>query len=113
MDRRFEDEELTKVIIEAIIKVHQTLGPGFNENVYRNALAVEFAARQMNFQMEHEISIFYAGKIVGKHRLDLIVEGKVILELKTVEELSRAHYAQVRSYLKSTKLPLAFLINFS
>ncbi len=62
---------------------------------------------------EKEVVIKYEGEEVGKHRLDILVEGKVILELKTVEMLSKAHYAQVRSYLKATGLKTAMLVNFS
>jgi len=64
-------------------------------------------------EVEKEVLIFYRGQEVGRHRLDLVVENSVILELKTVEDLSKAHYAQVRSYLKATGLSIALLVNFS
>ncbi|MEW6619825.1 MAG: GxxExxY protein [bacterium] len=64
-------------------------------------------------ETEKEILIYYEGEEVGKHRLDILVESKVIVELKTVEELSKAHYAQVRSYLKATGVKVAILVNFA
>ena len=109
----FRGEKLTERIIECIIHVHQTIGPGFLETVYRNAMIIELRKRGLATEVEKEIVVCYDEQEVGRHRLDLLVEGQIILELKTVEALSKAHYAQVRSYLKAAKLRLAFLINFS
>jgi len=106
-------DRLTSRIIESIIRVHQNLGPGFIESVYQAALLVEFHKSDIPVEREKEIEIFYEGVLVGRHRLDLVVAGAVILELKTVEELSRAHYAQIRSYLKATGLSTGLLVNFS
>jgi GxxExxY protein len=94
-------------------QVHRALGPGFLESVYRRALVVELECAHLSVEVEKEVVIVYKGREVGRHRLDLIVENSVIVELKTVEELSRAHYAQVRSYLKATGLCIALLVNFS
>ncbi len=104
---------LTETIIEAIIAVHRTLGPGFLESVYQRALVIELRDRGLAVANEKEVPITYRGQLVGRHRLDLIINDSVILELKTVEDLSKAHYAQVRSYLKATGLPVALLVNFS
>jgi GxxExxY protein len=112
-DRGDEVDPLTHRIIEAIIRVHNVLGPGFLEAVYHRALGIELAKQGIPFATEVEIDIDYEGHPVGRHRLDLIVADRVIVELKTVEDLSRAHYAQVRSYLKATGLPVALLVNFS
>jgi len=109
----YEGDRLTEAIIECIIKVHQTLGPGFLESVYRKALLIEMRKCNLGVQDEKEVIIYYDGEEVGRHRLDILVEGKVIVELKTVEELSKAHYAQVRSYLKATNLTVALLVNFA
>jgi GxxExxY protein len=106
-------EELTGRVIRCVIRVHQTLGPGFLENVYRRALLIELRKNGLATETEKEIVVYYDGQEVGKHRLDLLVEGQMILELKTVEALSKAHYAQVRSYLKATRLDTALLINFA
>jgi GxxExxY protein len=64
-------------------------------------------------EMEKEVAIYYEKQEVGRHRLDMVVQNRVIVELKTVEALSRAHYAQVRSYMKATRLVVAILVNFS
>ena len=109
----YSDDTLTERIIECIIQVHQSLGSGFLESIYQNALMIELKSQQLNTETEKEVPVIYRGHLVGRHRLDLIVEETVIVELKTVEELSRAHYAQVRSYLKATGLKTALLVNFS
>jgi GxxExxY protein len=89
------------------------LGPGFVESIYHRALVIELRKRGLTVEHEVEVEIEYDRQMVGRHRLDLVVDRRVILELKTVEELSKAHYAQVRSYLRATGLPVALLINFS
>ena len=106
-------DALTFGIIEAVIKVHAVLGPGFVESVYHRALAIELRKRALAVEHEVEVEIEYDGHVVGRHRLDLVVDRRVIVELKTVEELGRPHYAQVRSYLRATGLPVALLVNFS
>jgi GxxExxY protein len=108
-----QNNRLTDRIIFCIIRVHQKLGPGYVEAVYRRALIIELERMNLVVEAEKEVTVFYEDQEVGKHRLDLVVENKVILELKAVEALSRAHYSQVRSYLKATGLPLALLINFA
>jgi GxxExxY protein len=109
----YNQGRLTAVIIQSIIKVHQTLGPGFLESIYREALLREMSRRQLRVEKEKKIKVYYEGEEVGEHRLDILVENLVIVELKTVEDLSKAHYAQVRSYLKATNLELAILVNFA
>ena len=107
------DTHLTQEIIKAVIKVHQTLGPGFLEKVYQTALIVELARQGMVVEPEKAISIYYDGELVGTHRLDLLIEGKIIVELKAVEELAGIHYAQLRSYLKAAKLNIGLLVNLA
>ncbi len=82
-------------------------------DLYQCDKLTERIKQGLTTEVEHEVGVYYDGHEVGRHRLDLLVEGQVILELKTVESLSKAHYAQVRSYLKATGLRLALLINFS
>ena len=106
-------DQLTARVIQCIILVHQTLGPGFLESIYRRALLIELRRQDLATEYEKLVIVYYDGHEVGRHRLDLLVEGKLILELKTVEALSRAHYAQVRSYLRATDLHLALLVNFA
>ena len=107
----YQDDKLTGRIVQSIIRVHQALGPGFLESVYRKAMLVDMKNRNISVETEKEVLIFYEGERVGWHRLDLFVEDEVIVELKTVEDLSKAHYAQVRSYLKATGKKLAILVN--
>lgn len=107
------DDELTQKIIRCIIQVHSTLGPGFLESVYRKAMLIEGKAAGLRIETEKEIAVRYQGVLVGTHRLDLLVEAKVIVELKTVEALNGVHYAQIRSYLKAADLELGLLVNFS
>jgi GxxExxY protein len=118
--KRYGDEEmerqmdkLTERIIGCVIKVHQTLGPGFLETIYQRALVLELKKAMLSVESEKDVIILYDGQEVGRHRLDLIVESQVAVELKAVEELSRAHYAQVRSYLKATGLHIGLLVNLS
>lgn len=104
---------LTEKIIECVIRVHRTLGPGFVERVYRRALMIELTRQGVATQTEKEFVVYYRGVEVGRHRLDLLVEKAVIVELKAVECLGKAHYAQVRSYLKASRLQTALLVNFA
>jgi GxxExxY protein len=110
---RYDVEELTGRVIQCIINVHQTLGPGFLENVYRRAMSIELCKHGLTSETEKRVVIYYDGEEVGRHCLDLLVENQLIVELKTVEALNRAHYAQVRSYLTATRLDVALLINFA
>lgn len=111
--KRGVDDPLTHAIIQATITVHTVLGPGFIESVYQRALAIELEKHGLTVATEVEVTIRYDGQLVGRHRLDFVVNGRVIVELKTVEDLGKAHYAQVRSYLRATGLPVALLVNFS
>ena len=109
----YSEDKLTETIIEAVIQVHRVLGPGFLESIYRRALVLELAKHGLQVLTEKEVIVTYDGHEVGRHRLDMLVEGGCIVELKTVEKLSSAHYAQVRSYLKATGLAVALLVNFA
>jgi GxxExxY protein len=108
-----QQDEITERIINAIITVHRTLGPGFLESIYRNALMLESRKQGLEIEVEKEMTVCYDGVEVGRHRLDLVVDGQVVLELKTVEELGRAHYAQLRSYLKASGCKTGLLVNFA
>jgi GxxExxY protein len=113
MQRDINGDPLTESIIECFIKVHRSLGPGFLESIYRNALEIELQRHDLQIETEKELTVRYRGEVVGRQRLDLLVEDSVVIELKTVEELSKAHYAQVRSYLAASGLTLGLLVNFS
>ena len=94
------DSEITDSIIAAAIAVHRELGAGFLESVYEQALAVEFAIRGTAFVRQKAIPLFYRDHQIGEHRLDFVVEDKIIVELKAVEGLEKVHFAIVRSYLR-------------
>ncbi len=103
---------MTDRIIKAALEVHTQLGPGYLESVYQEALAREFTLRQIPFEREKMIQVVYKGAVVGEHRLDFLVEGQVVVELKAVSEFHEAFRAQVLSYLKATGLRVGLIINF-
>ena len=105
-------KELTNKIIEAAYKVHNTLGFGFLEKVYHNAMVIELAKRGIKADSEKPIKVFYEGRIVGDYVSDLVVDDKVILELKAVKELNDIHEVQLVNYLKATGIEVGLLINF-
>ncbi len=106
-------KELTGKIIECAIIVHKKLGPGFLESIYQSALPIELEKQGLKVETQKEIRIFYDGKEVGSHRLDLIINEEVIVELKAVKEFNDSHLAQLRSYLKATGLKVGLLLNFA
>jgi len=105
-------QELTSKIIECAFKVHKALGFGFLESVYRNALIIELSKSGLNTQKERKIQVHYDGQIIGDYIADVIVEDKVILELKSNRDLHPAHEAQLVNYLKATGIEVGLLINF-
>jgi len=105
-------EDLTKKIIGAAIEVHRVLGPGFLESVYQGALAQELAARKIRFKTEDPLKVMYKGEQMGKFRTDILVEDKVVIEIKAVSRLIPEHTAQAIHYLTATRKKLALLINF-
>jgi GxxExxY protein len=107
------DNVLTGSIIEAAIEVHRILGPGYLESVYEEALSLELTSRGITFERQKPISVNYKGHVVGESRLDLLIDNRLIVELKAVESLAPIHKAQVLSYLKATGCKVALLINFN
>lgn len=105
-------DPLTERIIGAAIEVHRTLGPGLLESIYEEALAIEFGLRGIPFERQLEVEVSYKGHIIRGQRLDLLVAGEVVVELKSVAALPEVAMAQVLSYLKATGLRRALLINF-
>ena len=104
-------KDLTDDIIKSFYKVYNTLGYGFLEQVYQNALYFELLKKHQ-CRPQAEIDVFYEGQVVGKYRADIIVDDKVILELKAAEEISEAHATQLQNYLKATKMEVGLLLNF-
>jgi GxxExxY protein len=108
-----ELDGLAKAVVDAAFEVHRTLGPGFLESVYEEAMVIELKARGIPFERQRPISITYKDRPVGEGRLDLLVASQLLVELKAVETLVPIHKAQVISYLKATRLQLGLLINFN
>jgi len=105
--------DLSYEIMGAIFEVHKQLGPGFLELIYEKALIEELLNRGMKAETQKIIDLTYKNKKVGTHRLDLVVEDKVVIELKTIERFSVHHKAQLTSYLKAGGYKLGILVNFS
>lgn len=109
-----EFEELTGKIIGAAIEVHRQLGPGFIESIYENALVYELRKRGLKVEQQLEVPIIYDGHIeVGKHRLDLLVEGEIVIDLKAISELLDVHFAIVKSQLRAMRRKHGLLLNFA
>jgi GxxExxY protein len=105
-------EELTYRIRAALWRVHHALGPGFREETYKRAVIIEFKKRNLEVETEKEIEIHYDGSIIDRFRLDLVIVGKVILELKAVESFAKIHESQLLTYLKASGIKVGLLVNF-
>jgi len=105
-------DQLITEIIECAKRIRRQLGPGFLEKVYKNAMVVELRKLKLNFETEKLIQVLYDGIVVGEYRTDIIVEGKLILELKATQDLSIANEVQLVNYLTSTQIDDGLLINF-
>ena len=107
-----EDEDLTGKIIACAYAVHNSLGAGFLESVYQKALAIELAKHGLSGVMEKKVPVYYESQLVGDFRADLIVENRVIIEIKAIEQLAKVHEVQLVNYLVATNTPIGLLINF-
>ncbi len=103
---------LSFAVIGAAMEVHRVLGPGFLEAVYQAALEHELTLRGIPFECQKRLAVVYKGQIIGEYIADLVIDGKIILELKAVSKLTPAHEAQGHHYLAATGLHLAILLNF-
>ncbi len=110
---KLKDEELSQRAIGAAIEVHRTLGPGFLESFYEEALCIELDILGVPYERQKTIEITYRNRKIGEHRLDLFIDGKLVLELKTVKEIDPIHYSVVRSYVKAAKATSGIILNFS
>lgn len=107
-----DNEDLTGIIIGCAYRVHNTLGAGFLERVYENALRIELAGRDLKVIQQAPISVIYAGQVVGDYYADLWVEDRVIVEIKAVQALAKAHEVQLVNYLTATGVDTGLLLNF-
>jgi GxxExxY protein len=107
-----EKDELTYKIIGCAMKVHNTLGPGFQEVIYQRCLAIELQKAGLGFEREKEQTIFYEGTDVGARRADFVIENKIVVELKALVNLEDVHLAQAKNYVVAYDFSNGLLINF-
>jgi GxxExxY protein len=105
-------EEITSKILAASFDVMNELGAGFLESVYEKALAIALSERRLSIKIQHPAMVCFRGKSVGEFYADILVEDKVLVELKAVKALMPEHQAQLINYLKATQIPIGLLINF-
>ncbi len=110
--KEYKHSELTGKIIGCAMKVHSTLGNGFQEVIYQRALAIEFSLENIAFEREFEMPIFYRNEHIGTRRVDFLVEGEISVELKARTKLEDVHFAQAINYLEAYNLEIGLLINF-
>jgi GxxExxY protein len=110
--QNYKYADLTGKIIGCAMKVHNTLGNGFQEVIYQRCLALEMEKQGLQFQREMEMPIYYESVEVGQRRVDFLVEGKIMVELKAITELEKVHIAQALNYLEAFQLEIGLLINF-
>lgn len=110
--QEYKHSEITHAIIGAAMKVHSTLGNGFQEVIYQRALAIELSKNDLSFQRELEMQIYYDEQQIGTRRVDFLVEEKVMVELKARTKLEDVHIAQAINYLEAYNLEIGLLINF-
>ena len=105
-------KELTEKIIKIFYKVYNNLGYGFLEKVYENALMIELRKEDIHAINQSPIKVFYDGEIIGEYYADILVEGKVLVEIKAARNLAEEHEAQLLNYLKATDIEVGLLLNF-
>lgn len=113
INNKYLYSDLTNKVIKLAISVHKKLGPGFTEKVYQRAMYLELKYSGLKFEREKRIDIYYNTANLGYEKVDFIVEGKILLELKAVSEIQEIHRAQVISYLKAANLKIGLILNFA
>ncbi|MBK9731143.1 MAG: GxxExxY protein [Chitinophagaceae bacterium] len=108
----YKYSDITQKIIGCAMKVHSTLGNGFQEVIYQRALAIEMGKQSLEFVREMEMPIFYESEPIGTRRVDFFVESKIMVELKALTQLEKVHLAQALNYLEAYKMEIGLLINF-
>jgi GxxExxY protein len=108
----YKYSEITQKIIGCAMKVHNTLGNGFQEVIYQRALAIEMGKNGLGFRREMEMPVYYEKEQIGTRRVDFFVEDKIMVELKAITQLEKVHLAQALNYLEAYKMEIGLLINF-
>jgi len=111
-EQRSELNKITEFVIGCAMTVSNTLGCGFLEKVYENAIAVELRRAELKVEQQRELLVHYTGVLVGSFAMDLVVEDRVIVELKAVKAFDDVHVAQCLNYLRAAELPVCLLLNF-
>jgi len=112
-EKEYPHSELTQSIIAAAIEVHKELGPGFLESIYEKALIIALQQLGHDVKSQVTVNVLFRGELVGQHRMDLLVDDSVVVELKSVQALAGIHVAQLRSTLKAADKSVGLLINFN
>ena len=112
MNENFKHEDVTEIVIRSFFKVYNTLGYGFLERVYENALFYELSNTELIVEKQSRINVLYKGEVVGKYVADLVINEKVIIEIKAGEHLCEEHECQLINYLKATNIEVGLLLNF-
>src|SRR6187551_10071 len=108
----YKYKEITEKIIGSSMKVHSTLGNGFQEVIYQRALEIEMLDAGLHFSREFNMPIYYKGRQIGERRVDFFVEEKIMVEIKAIIELENVHLAQAKNYLEAYNMQIGLLINF-
>jgi GxxExxY protein len=109
---KLQDEDLSQKIIGAAIEVHRSLGPGFLESLYEEALCIELDNLGIPYERQKTLEIRYRDHKIGEHRLDLLIASKLVVELKAVKEIEPIHFTIVRSYVKASNATSGIILNF-
>ena len=112
MEGEYKYSDITRRIIGCAMRVHNKLGNGFQEVIYQRALALEMISENLGFEREKEMSIIYNETPIGTRRVDFLVEGKIMVELKAITEINDINKAQIINYLEAYRLDIGLLINF-
>ena len=107
------NSDLSGHVIASAIRVHQELGPGFLEAFYEEALFLELTIRGLGVRRQVAVPVRYRKRVIGEHRLDLLIEDELLVELKAIQRFEPIHFATLRSYLKATNCSLGLLLNFA
>ncbi|MCJ7495856.1 MAG: GxxExxY protein, partial [Deltaproteobacteria bacterium] len=108
----FKSKELTEKIIRAFYKVYNTLGYGFLEKVYENAMMIELKKEGVSASSQSPIRVFYEGEVIGDYYADILVDNKLIVEIKAAKQVVEENEAQLLNYLKATNIEVGLLLNF-
>ena len=108
----YEHDPFTQELIGCAIEVHRQLGPGLLESSYEAAFCLELEARGIPFSRQVRVPVLYKGHLIGEYRPDLVVDGRVLIEIKSVERLIGVHQAQTLAYMRLLKIPVGLILNF-